>query len=117
MAAPKFATGKHASGVCDRCGVSFKRSTLKALTINEKRTNLLVCNSCFESDHPQYQVGKYPVYDPQALRDPRPDSGDATSQVIQWGWNPVGLNNALGLSNLPNMLEATGEVGTVTVTT
>jgi hypothetical protein len=38
-------------------------------------------------------------------------------RVIQWGWNPVGLNDPLGLSGLVNMLEAQGAVGTVVVTT
>jgi hypothetical protein len=71
----------------------------------------------------------YPVDDPQALRNPRPDNsyfqsglnpvGNPSdgSRVIQWGWNPVGLNDPLGLSGLTSMLEAQGAVGTVTVQT
>jgi hypothetical protein len=87
----------------------------------------------------------YPVDDPQALRNPRPDvsywqagmtglkvlirgevpsinslafgTPSEGSRMIQWGWNPVGLNNALALPDLPNTLLATGEVGTVTVQT
>jgi hypothetical protein len=86
----------------------------------------------------------YPVNDPQALRNPRPDTtyiqGGLTglqidtvgvptqdvdafgtpsggSRVIQWGWNPVGLNDPLGLSGLPNTLLGAGQVGTVTVQT
>lgn len=112
----RYTTGKHASGVCDRCGVAFKLRTLKSLVINGAKTSLLVCNNCYEPDHPQYQVGKYPVLDPQTLRNPRPETY-TVSRVIQWGWNPVGLNNPLGLSGVENMLEAAGEVGTVTVTT
>jgi hypothetical protein len=87
----------------------------------------------------------YPVDDPQALRNPRPDTtylqGGLTglqeetqgevpndnvlafggpsggSRVIQWGWYPVGLNNPLGLSGLVNVLIVQGAVGTVTVQT
>jgi hypothetical protein len=36
---------------------------------------------------------------------------------IQWGWDPVGLNNPLQLEGLEDDLEANGGVGTVTVTT
>jgi hypothetical protein len=71
----------------------------------------------------------YPVFDPQALRNPRPDNSyyqsglnddgysDQGSRVIEWGWNPVGLNNQLGLSGLTNALLGTGQVGTVTIQT
>jgi hypothetical protein len=66
----------------------------------------------------------YPVSDPQALRDPRPETGyyvsgtggDGGSRVIQWGWEPVGLTNLLNLP-MPNDLIAQGAVGAVTVTT
>jgi hypothetical protein len=82
----------------------------------------------------------YPVNDPQAVREPRPDlsylvSGttglqdlltDSTSiqgigfpaggsRQIQWGWNPVGMGNDGGLT--PNTLLANGQVGIVTITT
>jgi len=69
----------------------------------------------------------YPVNDPQALRNPRPDTSyfqsglndngnpSEGSRDIQWGWNPVGLNDPLGLFGLPNNLEATGSIGTVTI--
>jgi hypothetical protein len=81
----------------------------------------------------------YPVNDPQAVREPRPDlsyyvsgtSGlqelltdsnsvqgigypEGGSRVIQWGWNPVGMGNDGGLT--PNTLLGNGYVGTVTVT-
>jgi hypothetical protein len=66
----------------------------------------------------------YPVNDPQAVRDPRPDlgyfesgpGGDGGSRVIQWGFNPVGLNNPLNLP-IPDNLAAEGALGTVSVTT
>lgn len=141
----RFASGKWAISECDRCGFRYKLKELKRLVIKTKNVNILVCPSCWEPDQPQLQLGMYPVDDPQALRDPRRDNsywqagltglqidtqGNVStdnvlafgtpsegSRVIQWGWNPVGLNDPLGLSGLPNTLLATGSVGTVTVQT
>lgn len=70
----RYASGKHALGDCDRCGFTFKLNALKELIINEAASGLLVCKTCWEPDHPQYQVGKLKVEDPQALRNPRPDN-------------------------------------------
>jgi hypothetical protein len=141
----RFASGKYAISQCDRCGFRYKLKQLRRLVIKTKNVNILVCPSCWEPDQPQLQLGMYPVDDPQALRNPRPDTtyfqGGLTglrietqgevpndnvldsgtpsggSRIIQWGWNPVGLNNPLGLSGLPNTLLAQGDVGTVTVQT
>jgi hypothetical protein len=139
----RFASGKKAISECDRCGFRYKLKELKRLVIKTKTTNILVCPTCWEKDQPQLQLGMYPVDDPQALRNPRPDvsywQGGMTglkeetygevpstnvlafgtpsggSRVIQWGWNPVGLSNPLGLSGLPNTLVANGQVGSVSV--
>lgn len=125
----KFASGKRAIAECDVCGQRYKLKQLRKLVIQTKTTNILACPECWNPDHPQLQLGMYPVNDPQALRDPRPDNSYTQSglgvdgfpgegsRIIQWGWNPVGLDNPLGLSGLVNMLEAQGEVGTVTVQT
>jgi len=125
----RYAAGKRAIAECDRCGQQYKLKQLRSLTIKTKNVNLLVCPTCWEPDQPQLQLGMYPVDDPQALRNPRPDNsfyqaglnvaGNPTdgSRVIQWGWRPVGLNNPLGLSGLPNTLIGIGQVGTVTVNT
>lgn len=127
--ATRFASGKHAVAMCDRCGFRYKLKELRKLTIKTQQVNLLVCKSCWETDHPQLKQGMYPVYDPQALRNPRPDNtynqsglnSDGVpsegSRVIQWGWSPVGLSNPLGFPDLENALEAHGRVGTVTVQT
>jgi hypothetical protein len=140
-----FASGKKAIAECDRCGFRYKLKQLRKLTIKTKSTNILVCPTCWEPDQPQLQIGMYPVDDPQALRNPRPDVsywqagmtglkikiyGEVPSsnvlafggpsdgsRVIQWGWGPVGLNNPLALPDLPNTLIGTGEVGTVTIQT
>jgi hypothetical protein len=132
----KFALGKHAFGFCDYCGFRYPLKALKPLVIKTKPTNILVCVSCWTPDQPQLQLGMYPVNDPQALRNPRPDNtfwqsglnglqitaagtdyGTPAegSRVIQWGWAPVGLNDPLVLSGLTNTLVAVGAVGAVTV--
>ena len=141
----RFASGKWAISQCDRCGFRYKLKQLRRLVIKTKNVNILVCPTCWEPDQPQLQLGMYPVDDPQALRNPRPDTtyyqagltglqeetqGEVPndnvlafggpsggSRVIQWGWNPVGLNDPLGLSGLPNTLLVRGSIGTVTVQT
>ena len=139
----KYASGKHAIAQCDRCNFRYPLKQLKRLVIKTKNVNILVCPECWEPDQPQLSLGLYPVNDPQALRNPRPDSPSyyqsgldgvqaeagtgvsplktgvplLGSRVIQWGWYPVGgsrLNDA-GLT--PNDLVGIGNVGTVTVTT
>lgn len=124
MAGPKYAAGKLAIAECDICGQRYRLSELKKLTIKLQQTSIKACPECWNPDHPQLKLGMYPVYDPQALREPRPDtsyqqSGNNAegSRVIQWGWNPVGggrLNDA-GLT--PNYLVLNIQIGTVTVVT
>jgi hypothetical protein len=117
-----FSSGKFAIAQCDRCGWRYKLSQLRELVIKTKNVNILVCPDCWEPDQPQLQLGMYPVTDPQAVRNPRPDlgyyesgpGGDGGSRVIQWGWAPVGFNDPIGLE--VNNLVAQGAVGTVTVT-
>jgi hypothetical protein len=136
----KFASGKNAIAQCDRCDQRYKLRELRTQTVKTKPFKIKVCKACWDPDHPQLQLGMYPVNDPQAVREPRPDlsylvSGttglqdlltDSTSiqgigfpaggsRVIQWGWNPVGLGNDFGLT--PNNLLGQGQVGIVTITT
>jgi hypothetical protein len=121
----KFASGKYAIAQCDRCNFRFKLKELKSLVIKTKNVNILVCNECWEPDQPQLQLGMYPVNDPQAVRNPRPDNsyivsgldvdGDPSggSRIFQWGWNPVGGSRDGGLT--PNDLILQVQLGTVTV--
>lgn len=118
----KFSSGKIALATCDRCGLTYKLKELKTLTIKTKKVNLKVCPDCWEPEQPQLLVGMYPVNDPQALRDPRPDqslgeSGDYSSRDIQWGWAPVGGSFYDVASITPNNLVSTTSVGTVTIVT
>ncbi len=135
----QFSSGQFAISQCDRCGFRFKLSDLKKEIIKTKKYDLKVCPQCWDPDQPQLQLGMYPVSDPQAVRDPRPDttyysagltglqltdvggpsvnaSGTPTggSRQIQWGWNPVGMR--YDFDETPNDLIATGSVGTVTIT-
>jgi hypothetical protein len=123
----RFASGKNAISECDRCGQRFKLKILKTEIIKTKQYNLLVCPECWDPDHPQLQLGMYPVDDPQALRNPRPDrsyvisglladgESGGGSRIFQWGWNPVGGSQANDAGLTPNNLVLVVELGTVTV--
>lgn len=112
----RFSSGKHGLGICDRCGLTFKLKNLKSLTIKARQVTLKVCNECWEPDHPQNELGMFPVEDPQALEEARPDSGKTASEDIAWGWQPVGGARGPGSGLTPNPLVGGGSVGTVTVT-
>jgi hypothetical protein len=132
----RFASGKNAIAECDRCGFRYKLKDLKKLTIKTKQVNIKVCKTCWEPDQPQLQLGMYPVDDPQALREPRPDVsylqsgytglqltldtdfGDPGegSRIIQWGWNPVGGAQQFDTGLTPNNLISAGIVADVTIT-
>ena len=70
-----YAAGSKAFGFCDRCGFREPLGELKDEVVDLEKTGMLVCSECFDPDHPQNQLGRWPVDDPQALRNPRPDSG------------------------------------------
>jgi hypothetical protein len=138
--ASKYASQKNSIAECDRCGFRYRLKELRRLTIKTKISSIKVCKNCWEPDQPQLSLGMYPVNDPQAVREPRPDVGyyqsgysglqlvitpsqninsDGTpeggSRIFQWGWNPVGGSQNDGLT--PNNLAPEGQVGSVTVTT
>ena len=70
----RYASGKWAIACCDYCGFQYKLKELRSLVIKTKNVNILVCQTCWEPDQPQLQIGMYPIDDPQALRNPRPDT-------------------------------------------
>ena len=137
----KYASGKYSIAECDRCGFRFKLKELRKLTIKTKQVSIKVCQTCWEPDQPQLSLGLYPVNDPQAVREPRPDvsyyqsgySGlqitvtpgtsvdsdgfpEGGSRVFQWGWAPVGgaSGNDAGLT--PNALTSRSVIGTISIT-
>jgi len=111
----QFAEGKKAFGYCDRCGQRYLLKRLKTETVKGRPTNTLVCPECWDPDHPQLKLGMFPVNDPQALRNPRPNDNLIESRDIQWGWNPVGGARSIDDGLTPNDLVADGSIGTVTV--
>ncbi len=125
----RFASGPRAIAMCDICGFQFKLKELRTQIVKTKPVNDRVCKECWSPDHPQLQLGMYPVDDPQALRNPRRDTTYYTSgtladgylgggsRVFQWGWNPVGGSSNFDADLTPNSLVSVGYVGTVTVVT
>ena len=136
----KYASGKNSISECDRCAFRYPLKILKTLTIKTKNVKIKVCPTCWEPDQPQLSLGLYPVNDPQAVREPRPDlsywqsgltglqtdynSGTLPlqdgfpgggSRIFQWGWYPVGgaRSNDAGLT--PNNLVAQTTVANVTI--
>jgi hypothetical protein len=139
--ANKFASGKFSIAECDRCGQRYKLSELKKQVVKTKLFNIKVCPTCWDPDQPQLSLGLYPVYDPQAVREPRPDvsyyqsgnsglgtsntSGTSVNQngypeegsrVFEWGWQPVGGSQGIDDGLTPNALVLSFTLGNVTVT-
>jgi hypothetical protein len=125
----RFASAKNSIAQCDRCGFRFKLTELRKLVVKTKINNVLVCPDCWDPDHPQLQLGMYPVDDPQAVRNPRRDTTYVTaglnvagfttggSRDIQWGWNPVGGSRFFDSALTPNDLVLTVAIGQVTIST
>ena len=125
----RFASGKYSIAECDRCGQRYKLKELRKQIVKTKIYDIKVCPSCWDPDQPQLQLGMYPVSDPQAVREPRPDVTYAVSglledgyngggsRVFQWGWNPVGGSSGFDAALTPNNLVLVVELGTVTVAT
>ena len=119
----RWSSARHSIAECDRCGFRYKLTDLKQLVIKTKNVNIKVCPECWEPDQPQLQLGLYPVNDPQAVRDPRPDTsyyeqgnnGAGGSRVIEWGWNPVGGSRYFDDGLTPNSLTTNCAVSSVTV--
>ena len=97
-----YARGKLAFGFCDRCYYRYPLGDLTNQVVNNLPTGIKVCTECNDVDHPQLQLGKYPINDPVALLQPRPDINPGNGL---FGWAPVG-NDAT---------YATGLVGTAFV--
>ena len=131
----RFSSAKNSIAECDRCGFRYKLKDLKNLVIKTKQVTIKVCTTCWEPDQQQLQLGMYPVDDPQAVREPRPDNsyrqsgytglqlttntdfGDPSggSRVFQWGWRPIGGASANDVGLTPNALAVLCETGSVTI--
>ena len=113
-----YAAGKHALGICDRSGFTYKLKDLVYEVQDGKNTGLRVGRDMLDPDHPQNFLGEFPINDFQALRGARPDNRLASSSNASANWNPVGDSNTLfqayGFST-QDSLQASGAVGSVTV--
>lgn len=112
-----YAKGRRAFGFCDRCGFRADLAKLYFQPIKGRNTNLKVCNECLDEDHPQLFLGMFPVNDPQALRDPRPDTAKVVSEAL-FGWQDVVAlmqNNSVGGIVGNNAVYCQSALGTVIV--
>ena len=117
----RYTTNKNAIADCDVCGFQFKLRELKDLYVRKTNTNIKACKECWNPDQPQNMQGMYPVEDPQAVRDPRPDQSFNENNItgsrdIQWGYNPVGGARPPANEFTPNDLVVTTVVADVTIT-
>ncbi len=104
----KFATGKHAFGISDRSGFRYRLKDMR-----KEWNGLLVGRDEWEEKHPQLQPLRA-VPDPQALRNPRPEQDLNEQREIQYGYDPVGFKDILGITPTNNLV-AEGQVGSVTI--
>jgi hypothetical protein len=68
-----FASGKWALAICDNCGRTVKYSELKRDRVAQRMTGVLVCEDCWDEDHPQLMLGRFRIEDPITLQHARPD--------------------------------------------
>ena len=102
----RMASGKHAFGISDRSGFRYRLRDMR-----KEWNGMLVGRDEYEAKHPQLHPNKV-VADAQALRDARPDTAKETSAfsvLTNVGAGIIGFT-------LDSNLEATGAVGTVTIT-
>jgi len=86
-----FAQGLRARGICDRCGRQYRLADLVAEVADMLKTDLLVCTACLDEDHPQLALGRTLVFDPQALKNPRPDNrADVVPNPLLVGYSITG---------------------------
>jgi NAD-dependent SIR2 family protein deacetylase len=96
-----FATAKYAYGLCDQCGQRYKLKRLK-----KQWDGIKSCPQCYDTKHPQLQPKNRPA-DPEALRDPRPNTD------IEVFSGKVISDDVIG-SNL-NGFKVSGSLGNITV--
>jgi hypothetical protein len=83
-----YARGKYAFGYCDKTGFRYPLSDLVPEFNNGVRTGFLVGRDVVDPDQPQNFLGRLKIFDPQSLRNPRPDTSLKESRGL-FGFNPV----------------------------
>tara|TARA_R110000744_G_scaffold31183_1_gene73492 strand:+ start:1047 stop:1409 length:363 start_codon:yes stop_codon:yes gene_type:complete len=117
-----YASGKHALGICDRCGWQ-----CRYLEMKKEWTGLKVCEECYEPKHPQLFPTK--VSDSETLFEPRPEVRLPRSQLgVVTTENPSSAVIALTGTNAMDSTDdpigskfegekSSGELGNLTVST
>ena len=83
------------------CNAISELKELKKEVIKTKLFNIKVCPECWDPDHPQLHLGMYPVNDPQAVREPRPDVSYNMSGKTGLMTNPYDPNvNKIGRAHV-----------------
>ena len=99
----RFASSQRALAICDICGFQYELRELRNLVEKNKVTGLKACPECWNPDHPQNRLGEFPVDDPQAIRNPRPDFAELPASRAR-----IEVADA-------NNMSAFGQVGQVTI--
>lgn len=76
-------------GLCDRCGFRYLLSELKEIYVKGVKTNILVCDSCWEPSHPQLET-KRPMSDKQSVSNARSDAAELAESRRLSSFDPVG---------------------------
>ena len=101
---PRYATGKYSYAISDRSGLRYRYKDMR-----KEWNGLLVGKDEFERKHPQ--LGPFrKVFDPQTLRDPRPDRPENETVNVTVSF-PIFNTTTLQYALIP---QAEGKVGTVT---
>jgi hypothetical protein len=119
-----YAQGKYALGICDRCGWAYKY-----LQLRMEWTGFKVCSECYEAKNPQLNPPP-PPRDPEGLHQARPEVplpqaqlGLVTTQSTTFTTEAgVDVGGTVAVTADPigssfSAEEATGSIGTVTVST
>ncbi len=85
---PLYLHPRQRPGICDRCRQRYPYDTLREEYVRGKGVGNLVCQTCWDDDHPQNWVGSIPVGDKQSIEDARPEPGLEESRSL-WGFDPV----------------------------
>jgi hypothetical protein len=92
-----YAKGKYAFGFCDKTGFRYPLKDLVPEYRNGVKTGFLVGRDVVDPDQPQNFLGRFKIHDPQALRNPRPDTGLIASRTIGSTYTVRGVSASGGV--------------------
>ena len=109
-----YTRGKYAFGFCDRTGFRYKLKDLVPQIKGGHPTGFRVGRDVVDEDQPQLQLGRLHMADPQALRNPRPDTAQDESRRLS-AWDPIG-GGVTAFGSRTVGVDIRGEVGFIKVT-